>query len=97
MKIYSMKRLSNGLFNYIQKKLTLKGVEVKLEFHDTQNDYDSKTVEKCIKEYGEKFFFKRWEIQFKHLTHKRREKLVEELNNAKLSSDGIPFDVYSES
>lgn len=87
----------NILFNYIQKNLTLNKVDIKLEFHDTKNDYDSKTVEKCIKEYGEKFFFKRWEIQFKNLTHKRLWKLVDELNEAKLSIDGISFDIYSES
>lgn len=37
------------------------------------------------------------EIYFKHLTHERREKLVVELNNAKLTFNGIPYEFYSES
>ena len=91
------KEYLNVMLNYIQKNLVLNGVEMKLEFHDTKNDYKPELVEKAIKEYGENFFFKRWEIKFKHLTHERREELVEELKEANLSSYSIPFSIYSES
>lgn len=36
-------------------------------------------------------------VFFKHLTHRRREKLVEELEQSKLQHEGIPFGFYSES
>lgn len=36
-------------------------------------------------------------ISFTHLTHKRRERLVNELEAAKLMWEEIPFDFYSES
>jgi len=37
------------------------------------------------------------EIEFRGLRHGRRERLVEELNAARLSFEGVPFDFYSES
>jgi hypothetical protein len=37
------------------------------------------------------------ELYFKHLTHERREKLIPELEAAKLEWNGISFDFYSES
>lgn len=36
-------------------------------------------------------------IEFTHLTHVRREELVEQFEKAKLSFEGIPIEVYSES
>ena len=41
--------------------------------------------------------YQRWEIRIINLTHDRRIKLVDELNEAKISIDGIPFEIYSES
>lgn len=37
------------------------------------------------------------QIYVEYLTHERREKLVKELNSAKLIADGVQFDIYSES
>ncbi len=37
------------------------------------------------------------EITFKHLTHVRLERLIEELNAAELSYEGVSIRVYSES
>jgi hypothetical protein len=37
------------------------------------------------------------EIYFKHLTHKRRYRLIRELEDANLEWNGIPFIFYSES
>jgi len=42
-------------------------------------------------------FADRWEINFIHFTHKEREKLLKNLQDANLSYDGIPFKFYSES
>lgn len=46
---------------------------------------------------AEKMFFDRWEIRVENLTHKRLELLLKELDDAKLSVDGVPFHIYSES
>ena len=55
--------------------------------------YDSKVkYPKLIGPEYEYLHFQRWEIRLENLTHKRRFKLVDELNNAKLSIDGIPFE-----
>lgn len=37
------------------------------------------------------------EIYFKHLTHERLDRLMQELEESKLAYNGIPFDFYSES
>lgn len=37
------------------------------------------------------------DIDFKNLTHERREKLVEELSQSGLTYEGVPIDFYSES
>lgn len=67
------------------KGLDLEGVEFRLYLFDSRDKYPHFKA------------WKKWEIKVEHLTHKRREQLVEELNAANLSIDGIPFFVYSES
>lgn len=85
------------LLNYMKNNLTLEGVELNLLYHDTINDYPEENVKRCIETYGESFFFKRYEINVKYLTHERLDILVNELNVAKLSVDNMLFDIYSES
>jgi len=85
------------LLKHIESNVELNGVEVWLEFHDTRNDFDHETVVRCIEDYGENFFFKRWEVKFEHLTHKQLDVLVEKLKNTALSYNNVLFDIYSES
>jgi hypothetical protein len=80
------------LLNHMNTKLKLKGVEMEMFYNDTSLKYP-----KLVGTENEYMLFKRWEITVKHLTHKRREKLVDELNDANLELDGIPFRIYSES
>jgi hypothetical protein len=73
-------------------KLKLKGVEMEMFYNDTSLKYPA-----LIGTENEFMLYKRWEITVKHLTHERREELVEDLNDADLELDGIPFRIYSES
>jgi|SRR5574344_1250043 hypothetical protein len=80
------------LYEYMTSKLDLKNIKMNLFFYDSKVKYP-----KLIGPEYEYLHFQRWEIRLENLTHKRRFKLVDELNNAKLSIDGIPFEIYSES
>lgn len=77
------------LIKYMSDSLNLKGVDLSIVLYDSKIKYPN------IKE--ESLHFIRWELIMENLTHKRREGLVEELNNAKLSIDGVSFEIYSES
>lgn len=76
------------LSDYMNKNLNLEGVKTWLKFYDSRTKYPT---------LDDMYQFERWEIRVEHLTHRRREKLVEELNKANLSIDNIPFKIYSES
>ena len=80
------------LYEYMTSKLDLRNIKMNLFFCDSKVKYP-----KLIGPEYEYLHFQRWEIRLENLTHKRRFKLVNELNNAKLSIDGIPFEIYSES
>ncbi len=85
------------LLNSIKVNNYLPNVEMTLEWHDTINDYDKESVKRCIEAYGENFFFKRWEIKFKNITHEMLYELVEILDKNSLTYNNIPFEIYSES
>lgn len=80
------------LLEYINDNLKLDGVKMWMYFYDSKEKYPNLigTEHECM-------FFERWEIRVENLTHERRYSLVEELNNAHLSVDKIPFHIYSES
>lgn len=80
------------LFLYMNDNLDLKGVEMTMRFFDSKMRYPNLKGE----EY-ESMHYQRWKIEIENLTHKRREKLMDELNAANLSYKDIPFDIYSES
>ena len=61
-------------------------------------NYDSKEVfPALIGTENESMLYERWEILISDLTHKDRERIVEELKESKLEYKGIPFHIYSES
>jgi hypothetical protein len=91
------KEILQIMLDYIKLNITLKDVELDLIFYDSKNGDDEETVKKCIEVYGEKFFYKRYEIKFKYLTHEQLDMLVKELNKANLIYNDIPFYIYSES
>jgi len=67
-------------------------------FEMTLSYYDSsKVYPNLIGTEHEKFLYKRWQLQFKNLTHEVRENLIEELEKKPLSLNGVPIEVYSES
>jgi hypothetical protein len=69
--------------------LYLDGVNMFFKFYDSRKKYPNIN--------DPTFHFSRSEIRFEHLTHEKREQLVQDLQNAKLSIDGLDFNIYSES
>jgi hypothetical protein len=73
-------------------KLQDEGIETKMFFYESAKKYPN-----LVGTEHEYILFDRWEIRFKHLTHKRLFKLVEQLNEANFEIEGVPFEFYSES
>lgn len=88
------KQLLDAVFDYINDFLKIKedGVEVEMFYYDSHKKYPN-----LVGTEHEWCLFKRWQINFKHLTHERLNKLVDELNDAKFEIEGVPFNFYSES
>ena len=84
----SCKKYLQRVLDYMNGNLQLDGVKVWLKYYDSRTKYPT---------LDEMYQYERWEVRFEHLTHERREKLVEELRVAELSGDGLPFRIYSES
>lgn len=73
-------------------KIQDEGIEAKMYFYDSWEKYP-----KLVGTDAECMLFKRWEIRFKHLTHKRLDKLVKELSESNFEFEETPFKFYSES
>jgi len=85
----SIKYLS-CLMNWIKENITyLDGVKMWMSFYDSKIKYPNT-------EAGFPHFC-RQEIRFQYMTHKQLDRLVDDLNKANLTIDGLPFDIYSES
>ena len=80
------------LLKYINEHIVLKGVKMWIELYESKKKYPT-----LVGTDAEKLFFDRWEIKVENMTHKQREVLVEILNEAELSLDNKPFNIYSES
>lgn len=85
------------LFDLIKDNSILSNVEMEIKFHDTKDDYDAEIVKRCIEEYGESFYFKRWELVFSNITSENIYELVDDLNNNELIFNNLKFNIYSES
>ena len=80
------------LLKYITNNLELDGVKMWMFFYISKYKYPNLVgteMEWCL--------FDRWEIRVENLTHERLYQLIEEIKEANISVDGIPFDIYSES
>lgn len=80
------------LLGYIKEHTKFEKTKFWIELYDSRKKYPN-----IKEEEHPHFHFQRWEIKVQHLTHKQKEKLVEQLENAKLEVNGIPFNIYSES
>lgn len=86
------------LLTVMKEQVVLRNVDMFLEFHDSRSKYSDEIVARAIANYGEKFFYKRWQIKFKNITHEILwELLVEILSKMDIKHDGIPVVIYSES
>jgi hypothetical protein len=88
------KQFLDAIFDYMTKYLKLQdeGVEMEMFFYESAKKYPN-----LVGTEHEYILFDRWEIRFKHLTHKRLGRLIEELEDADFECGGVPFDFYSES
>lgn len=77
---------------YILHILKVDDIQIKLSYYDSAKIYPN-----LVGTENEPMLFKRWELRLFNLTHKRREKLVKELNNGMLDFNNIPLEFYSES
>lgn len=72
------------------KELVEDDVSMELVFHDSAQTYPN-----LVGSEHEWCLYKRWELRFRHLTHARREFLIERLESANFEHGGRPFDIYS--
>lgn len=80
------------LLNGMQEKIKLDGVNMWMFYYDSKLKYPQ-----LVGTENEWCLFERWEIRVEGLTHKRKDELIDELNNLNLSINNIPFEIYSES
>lgn len=66
--------------------------EMELHYYDSSKKYPE-----LVGTPHEHFLYKRWQIQFKHMTHQVRENLVDFLQKQKILFNDIPLTIYSES
>ena len=80
------------LLKYITDNLELDGVKMWMFFYVSKDKYPN-----LVGTENEWCLFDRWEIRVQNLTHERLYQLIEEIKEANISVEGIPFDIYSES
>lgn len=88
------KQFLDAIHDYMKDFLRIQddGVDIEMEFQEGAKKYPG-----LVGTENEIMLFDRWELKFKHLTHSRLHKLVNELGEANFEFEGIPFDIYSES
>lgn len=86
-----------SLCDYIKDSNLLPDSELSVVFHDSETKYSEETIQRCKQEYGENFFYKRFQIMFKNLSHTKREILVKKLQTIEFIYNDYTLDIYSES
>ncbi len=87
------------LLKYINENLNVSGVKIWMERYDSRIKYpdiNEKDSPLFMKEHPN-FHFCRWEIKMEDLTHERLDEWMEKLEQASLSLDSIPLNIYSQS
>lgn len=86
------KKILEILLEYITNNSLLpESVKIELNFYDSTTQYPF-----LVLEY-EYHLYKRWQIEFKNITHKILDKLIYDLQKIELSLKEVKFDIYSES
>lgn len=95
----NQKRCLDVLLKYINENLNINGVKIWMEYYDSRIKYpDINEVDNPVfMKQHPNFHFCRWEIKIEDLTHERLYEWMSKLEEANLSIDGIPFNIYSES
>jgi hypothetical protein len=86
------KAILNKIKNIIESELVNVDFDMKLYFFDSTNKYPS-----LVGTEHEPYLYKRYELGFENLSHKRRLKLLEELNQLNICLNEIKINIYSES
>jgi hypothetical protein len=80
------------LIKYIKKTTLFPNDDIELSFYDSAKVYPN-----LVGTEHEYCLYKRWQIQFKSLTHSKLDDLVEQLNKASIHHAGVSLKIYSES
>ncbi len=80
------------LMKHVEKTALFPNENMELSFYDSAKVYPN-----LVGTEHEYCLYKRWQIQFKNITHSTLDSLVEKLNNADLHHNGIALGIYSES
>lgn len=86
-----------SLCDYIKDSNLLPDSELSVVFYDSETKYSEETIQRCKQENGENFFYKRFQIMFKNLSHTKREILVEKLQEIEFIYNDYTLKIYSES
>lgn len=86
-----------SLCDYIKDSNLLLDSELSVVFYDSETECSEEQIQRCKQENGVNFFFKRYQIMFKNLSHTRREILVEKLQEIEFIYNDYTLKIYSES
>lgn len=89
--IENQKILSKLINVILENSLLPKDVDMELSFYDSSTKYPILVLDK------QNFLYKRWQIDFKNITHKILNKLIENLKKEDIFFNEIKFNIYSES
>ena len=84
-----------SLCDYIKDSNLLPDSELSVVFYDSETKYSEETIQRCKREYGESFFYKRFQIMFKNLSHTKREILVKKLQEIEFIYNDYTLKIYS--
>lgn len=89
--IENQKILSKLINVILENSLLPKDVDMELSFYDASTKYPILVLE------NQNFLYKRWQIEFKNITHEILDKLIEDLKKIDIFFNEVKFNIYSES
>ena len=89
--IENQKILSKLINVILENSLLSKNIDMELSFYDSSTKYPILVLE------NQNFLYKRWQIEFKNITHEILDKLIEDLKKMDIFFNEVKFNIYSES
>ena len=86
-----------SLCDYIKDSNLLPDSELYVVFYDSEQGRTEETIKRCKEQINEDFFYKRFQLMFKNLSHTKREILVKKLQDIEFIYNDYTLKIYSES